>query len=132
MPLWKSSSSTAPDRITIKYNILHTRPYNEVHKGIPMKIVRPYIWALPVWGGLNACPDGLGHLFTAKTVILQIFSNWSQSAQPSPAPECPVEGGGSNPIWAMPKCRARQPKRVFPYTQSLDHQLFWFCRTSQH
>ena len=27
----------------------------------------PYIWALPVWGGggggLNTCPDGLGHLF---------------------------------------------------------------------
>ena len=49
-----------------------------------------------VSGGLNACPDGLGHLFTATTVILQFFSNWSQSAQPSPAPECPVEWEGSN------------------------------------
>ena len=45
------------------------------------------------WRGLNACPDGLGHLFTATTVILQIFSNWSQGAQPGPAPECPVECG---------------------------------------
>ena len=25
-------------------------------------------------GGLNACPDGFGHLFTATTVILRIFS----------------------------------------------------------
>ena len=33
------------------------------------------------WGGLNACPDGLGHLFTATMVILLIFSNWSQSAR---------------------------------------------------
>ena len=42
-------------------------------------------------GGLNACPspDGLGHLFTATTVVLQIFSNWSQSAQLS-------VGGGPN------------------------------------
>ena len=30
-------------------------------------------------------------------------------------PECPVEcGGGPIAIWAMPKCRARQLKRVFP------------------
>ena len=37
-------------------------------KGAPIKIDAPYIWALPVCGGgggggLNACPDGLGHLF---------------------------------------------------------------------
>ena len=51
-------------------------------------------WAFPCfWGGLNACPDDLGHLFTATTVILQIFSNWSQSAQSGPAQECPVECG---------------------------------------
>ena len=39
-------------------------------------------------GGLNASP-GLLHLFTATTVILQIFSNWSQSARLS-------AGGGGN------------------------------------
>ena len=33
------------------------------------------------WVGLNACPEGLEHLFTATTVILQILSNWSQSAR---------------------------------------------------
>ena len=43
--------------------------------------------------GLNVCPNGLGHLFTATMVILRIFSNWSQSAQPGPAPECLVECG---------------------------------------
>ena len=54
-------------------------------------------WAYPCfWGALNACPDGLEHLFTATTMILRFFSNWSQSAQPSPAPECPVEWEGSN------------------------------------
>ena len=28
------------------------------------------MWALPVWGGggLNPCPDGLGHLFREKMV----------------------------------------------------------------
>ena len=25
-----------------------------------------------------------------------------------------MRGGGSNPIWAMPKCRGRQGIRVFP------------------
>ena len=47
------------------------------------------------WGvGLNACPDGSGHLFTVTMIILRIFSNWSKSAQPGPAPECLVEFGG--------------------------------------
>ena len=35
-------------------------------QGSPSQKVETYIWALPVWGvgrgGLNACPDGLGHL----------------------------------------------------------------------
>ena len=44
-------------------------------------------------------------------------------------PECPVRPsprvpgwvrvGGLNPIWEMPKCRAHQPKRVFPKSSSL-------------
>ena len=61
-------------------------------KGRPITIVRPnweglghlfreelskFKWAFPCfWVG----PDDLGHLFTATTVILQIFSNWSQRA----------------------------------------------------
>ena len=52
-------------------------------------------------GGLNACPDGLGHLFTATAVIVMNFLKL--------VPECPVEcrRGGVTPIaiWAMPKCR---------------------------
>ena len=47
-------------------------------------------------GGLNNCPDGLWHIFIATMVI---FSNWSQNAQPGPAPECPagwVRGRGCN------------------------------------
>ena len=35
----------------------------------------PYPMMHPTWGGgLNACPDGLGHLYTATMVILRIFS----------------------------------------------------------
>ena len=31
-------------------------------KGSPFQLVTTSIWALPVWGGgLNPCPDGLGH-----------------------------------------------------------------------
>ena len=48
--------------------------------GRPIKIVR-HLGIARLGGGLNACPDGLGHLFTATAVILQIFSNWSQSAR---------------------------------------------------
>ena len=51
-------------------------------------------WTFPCFlGGLNACPDGLGYLFTTKTVILQIFSNWSRNAQPRSAW---LSAGGSN------------------------------------
>ena len=35
-----------------------------IHKGSPFQLVTTSIWALPVWGGgLNPCPDGLGHFF---------------------------------------------------------------------
>ena len=52
-------------------------------------------------GGLNACPDDLGHLFTATTVILQIFSNRSHSTQPGPAPECLVECEGVQSLFGQ-------------------------------
>jgi hypothetical protein len=42
------------------------------------------------WGGLNACPDGLGHLFTATKVR---FSNCLKLV-----PEYPVEFGGVGQI----------------------------------
>ena len=32
-------------------------------KGNPTEKVAGSIRVLPKWGGLNACPDGLGHLF---------------------------------------------------------------------
>ena len=34
-------------------------------KGSPFQFVPPPIWGFPVWGGggLNPCPDGLGHFF---------------------------------------------------------------------
>ena len=33
-------------------------------KGSTFQFVSTSIWALPVWGGgLNPCPDGLGHFF---------------------------------------------------------------------
>ena len=55
-------------------------------------------WTFPCFlGGLNACPDGLGYLFTTKTVILQIFSNWSQSAQPQSAR---LSARGGQPLWS--------------------------------
>ena len=48
--------------LIIKNTILVVWAFTSADKGIPIKIVRPYIWALSLWGGLNACPDGLGHL----------------------------------------------------------------------
>ena len=72
------------------------------------------------WGGLNNCPDGLWHIFIATMVI---FSNWSQNAQPGPAPECPVEcgGGGVIAIWAVPKCRVHE--RLWDFGYSLTRQI---------
>ena len=33
-------------------------------EGSPFQLVNTSMWALPVWGGgLNPCPDGLGHFF---------------------------------------------------------------------
>ena len=53
---------------------------------------------LDFWGGLNPCPDGLGHFFR---------ENGKKNAKIAPeksAPECPFEcGGGVIAIWAMPK-----------------------------
>ena len=51
-------------------------------------------------GGLNPCPDGLGHLFRENG-----------------KKECPFEcggGGGVNAIWAMPTWGWRQVERCFP------------------
>ena len=67
-------------------------------------------------GGVNACLDGLGHLFTATAVIVMNFLKL--------VPECPVEcrRGGVTPIaiWAMPKCRVWQILWVFPSKHNAD------------
>ena len=75
------------------------------------------------FGGLIVCPDGLGHLSTAKTVILWIVSNWPQSARSGLAPGCPVECGGVEggpiAIWAI--------LWVFPYHHCLHHHHYHHC-----
>ena len=83
------------------------------------------------WGGLNNCPDGLWHIFIATMVI---FSNWSQNAQPGPAPECPVEcgGGGVIAIWAVPKCRVHERLLVFPYRTTDCQKVFIFRKTDYY
>ena len=82
-------------------------------KGRPFFLDVLYIWVLPVWeGGLNACPDGLGHLFIATAVILRIFSNRSRCpARPSPRVPGWVRGRGSNRY--LGNAQMKQ-KRVFP------------------
>ena len=71
-----------------------------------------------ILGGLNPCPDGLGHLFrgngkkmvkngkNGKMVKLRL-KKVPQSARLS-------AGGGVNTIWAMPTWGWRQAERGFP------------------
>ena len=104
----------------------------EVTLGQKGKIDTVSIWALPIRGrgGLNACQDGLGHLFREElskfkgafacfwgvwTLARMVWGTYAVKievqmafAQVGPEIECPsvpvwVKGGGSKAIWAMPK-----------------------------
>ena len=78
----------------IKY-FLPTRGVGKPHR----KRYRRHLGIARLGGGLNPCPDGLGHF----------FPRWS-------APECPFECGGAITKGVMPK-RLRYLFRCgFPYT----------------
>ena len=61
-----------------------------------------------ILGGLNPCPDGLGHLFreNGKNMVKNGKNGkMVKSRLKKSAPECPFECGGGVviAIWAMPK-----------------------------
>ena len=62
-------------------------------------------WPFGGEGGLNPCPDGLGHLFRENGKKNGKNGKMAKSRLKKSAPECPFEcgGGGVIAIWAMPK-----------------------------